>query len=108
VTVGMQNDIDDLCLLLTGIQDSQEQSSSSTQREVLSSVTNRFELQERLMSAAKQKRKESPYDKLRQKTVDTLDEMFRKFLTCPRNIPLYEVMYYDNVQEIKKVCIQLK
>lgn len=32
----------------------------------------------------------------------------RKFLTCPRNMPLYEVMYYDNVQEIKKVCIQLK
>lgn len=29
------------------------------------------------MSAAKQKRKESPYDKLRQKTVDTLDEIFR-------------------------------
>ena len=28
----------------------------------------------------------------------------RKFLTCPRNMPLNEVMYYDNVQEIKKVC----
>ena len=33
--------------------------------------------------------------------------LIRKFLTCPRNIPLYEVMYYDNVQEIKKVCMQL-
>lgn len=87
---------------LSGIQETQEQSSTSTQREALSSVTNRFELQERLMSAAKQKRKESPYDKLRQKTVDTLDEIFRKFLTCPRNMPLYEVMYYDNVQEIRK------
>ncbi|KAJ7392656.1 Origin recognition complex subunit 3 [Desmophyllum pertusum] len=54
------------------------------------------------MTAAKQKRKESPYDKLRQKTVDTLDEMFRTYLTCPRNMPLYEVMYYDNVQEIRK------
>lgn len=29
------------------------------------------------MSATKKKRKESPYDKLRQKTVDTFDEMFR-------------------------------
>lgn len=46
VTVCMQNDINNLCLLLTGIQDSQEQSSTSTQREALSSVTNRFELQE--------------------------------------------------------------
>ncbi|XP_078379446.1 origin recognition complex subunit 3-like isoform X2 [Oculina patagonica] len=87
---------------LSEIQETREQSSTSTQKETLSSVTNRFELQERLMSAAKQKRKESPYDKLRQKTVDTLDEIFRKFLICPRNIPLNEVMYYDNVQEIKK------
>lgn len=33
-------------MLLTGIPETQEQSSTSTQREALSSVTNRFELQE--------------------------------------------------------------
>ena len=33
-------------MLLTGVQETQEQSSTSTQREALSSVTNRFELQE--------------------------------------------------------------
>jgi len=87
---------------LSGIQETQEQASSSSQKEVLSTVTNRFELQERLMNAAKQKRRESPYDKLRQRTVDALEEMFRKFLSCPRNMPLYEVMYYDNVQDTRK------
>ena len=29
------------------------------------------------MNAAKQKRNESPYDKLRQRAVDILDDMFR-------------------------------
>lgn len=37
-------------MLLTGIQETQEQSSTSTQREALSSVTNRFELQEVLQN----------------------------------------------------------
>ena len=71
VTVCMQNDINDLCLLLTGIQDSQEQSSSSTQREALSSVTNRFELQEVL------------------KTMDTLDVMVVNLECMQRSIVLY-------------------
>ena len=35
-----------LYLLLTGIQETQEQASSSTHKEALSTVTNRFELQE--------------------------------------------------------------
>ncbi|XP_068686257.1 origin recognition complex subunit 3-like isoform X1 [Montipora foliosa] len=87
---------------LNVLQETQEQASSSSHREALSTFTNRFELQERLMSAAKQKRRESPYDRLRQSTVDNLDAMFRKFLTCPRNLPLFEVMYYDNVLETKK------
>lgn len=38
--------INNSCMLLTGIQETPEQSSTSTQREALSSVTNRFELQE--------------------------------------------------------------
>ena len=67
----MQNDINDLCLLLTGIQDSQEQSSSSTQREALSSVTNRFELQEVL------------------KTMDTLDVMVVNLECMQRSIVLH-------------------
>ena len=29
------------------------------------------------MNAAKQKKKESPYDNLRKKTIDAMDEMFR-------------------------------
>ena len=33
-------------LLLTGTQETQEQASSSSQKEVLSTVTNRFQLQE--------------------------------------------------------------
>lgn len=36
-----------------------------------------FLQQQQLMSAAKQKRKDSPYDRLRKRTVDSLDEMFR-------------------------------
>lgn len=40
-------------MLLTGIQETQEQSSTSTQREALSSVTNRFELQEVLQMFGK-------------------------------------------------------
>lgn len=67
----MQNDSDDLCLLLTGIQDSQEQSSTSTQREALSSVTNRFELQEVL------------------KTIDTLNVMVVNLECMQRSIVLH-------------------
>ncbi|CAH3163791.1 unnamed protein product [Porites lobata] len=87
---------------LSAVQENQEQRSNSSQKEALSTVTNRFELQERLMNAAKQKRKESPYDKLRQRAIDILDDMFRKYLSCPRNLPLNEVMYYDNVQTTRK------
>ncbi|XP_067018831.1 origin recognition complex subunit 3-like isoform X2 [Acropora muricata] len=87
------------------LQEAQDQTSSSSHKGALSAVTNRFELQEQLMSAAKQKRKDSPYDRLRKRTVDSLDEMFRKYLTCPRNLPLFEVLYYDNVQEIRKHLI---
>ncbi|KAK2560418.1 Origin recognition complex subunit 3 [Acropora cervicornis] len=87
------------------LQETQDQTSSSSHKGALSTVTNRFELQEQLMSAAKQKRKDSPYDRLRKRTVDSLDEMFRKYLTCPRNLPLFEVLYYDNVQEIRKHLI---
>lgn len=85
---------------ISGIQETQGK--SSTPKEALSTVTNRFELQERLMSAAKQKKKESPYDKLRQKTIDAMDEMFRRVLTCPRNMPLHEVIYYDKLQDTRK------
>ena len=35
-----------MSLLLTGIQETQEQASSSSNKETLSTVTNRFELQE--------------------------------------------------------------
>ncbi|XP_073254795.1 origin recognition complex subunit 3-like [Porites lutea] len=91
-----------LSFILTAVQENQEQRSNSSQKEALSIVANRFELQERLMNAAKQKRKESPYDKLRQRAVDILDDMFRKYLSCPRNLPLNEVMYYDNVQTTRK------
>ncbi|XP_073256061.1 origin recognition complex subunit 3-like [Porites lutea] len=87
---------------LSAAQENQEQRSNSSQKEALSAVANRFELQERLMNAAKQKRKESPYDKLRQTAVDILDDMFRKYLSCPRNLPLNEVMYYDDVQTTRK------
>ena len=31
----------------------------------------------------------------------------RKYLSCPRNLPLNEVMYYDNVQTTRKVWMQL-
>ena len=61
----------DLCLLLTGIQDSLEQSSSSSQREALSSVTNRFELQEVL------------------KTMDTLNVMVVNLECMQRSIVLH-------------------
>lgn len=97
---------DGICRLLeqfdkiSGIQETWEK--RSTQKEALSTVTNRFELQERLMSVAKQKKKESPYDNLRKKTIDAMDEMFRTFLTCPQNMPLHEVIYYDKLQETRK------
>ncbi|XP_044180102.1 uncharacterized protein LOC114955580 [Acropora millepora] len=74
-------------------QETQDQTSSSSHKGALSTVTNRFQLQEPPMSAAKQNRKDPTYDRLRKRIVDSLDELFWKHLTCSRNLPQFEVLH---------------
>ncbi|XP_032238004.2 origin recognition complex subunit 3 isoform X2 [Nematostella vectensis] len=68
-------------------------------------IVNRFELQEKLRLAATQKRKDTPYDQLRQKTVDYMDSLFRKHLRSPQSLPLHEVMYFDKLHKVKEHLI---
>ncbi|XP_031567831.1 origin recognition complex subunit 3-like [Actinia tenebrosa] len=68
-------------------------------------ILSRFELQEKLKTAAKQKRKDSPFDQLRQEVVEYLNQFFREYLTCPQNMPLHEVMYFDGITAVKQHLI---
>ncbi|EDO40942.1 predicted protein, partial [Nematostella vectensis] len=52
-----------------------------------------------------QKRKDTPYDQLRQKTVDYMDSLFRKHLRSPQSLPLHEVMYFDKLHKVKEHLI---
>ncbi|KAK3739946.1 hypothetical protein QZH41_012795 [Actinostola sp. cb2023] len=85
--------------------DLDESSASNQTKEITSKIVSRFELQEKLKTAVKQKRKESPFDQLRQEVVSYLDQLFRKYLRCPLNLPLHEVMYFNSVQSVKQHLI---
>eukprot|EP00794_Sanderia_malayensis_P000484 gene484-1129_t len=60
---------------------------------------NRFELQERMRQAVKEK-KATPYDNLRSDIVDFWDKIFRRYLLCPTKLPLHEVTFFDNVDAV--------
>ncbi|XP_030850746.1 origin recognition complex subunit 3 isoform X4 [Strongylocentrotus purpuratus] len=59
-------------------------------------------LQQMLMSNAKKKRRMTPYEILRNEILDFFDALFREYLPCPKNLPLHEVFYYNNVSEIRQ------
>ncbi|CAG2187936.1 ORC3 [Mytilus edulis] len=56
----------------------------------------------KLMEAGKKSKKLSPYEKLRLEVVDYYDNLFRKYLSCPKSFPLHEVFYYDSAADVKR------
>ncbi|XP_012566919.2 origin recognition complex subunit 3 isoform X1 [Hydra vulgaris] len=63
---------------------------------------NRYDLQEKMKLAAKDKRKESPYEKLRNEVVVAMDTIFKKNLPSPLELPFHEVFYYNDFQTVKR------
>lgn len=69
---------------------------------VVSSVTNRFELQEKLKNAVYNRKKESPFEKTRGSAISILDKMFQEYLKCPKEQTLHEIFYYDQADTVKQ------
>jgi origin recognition complex subunit 3 len=76
--------------------------SSDASPKVVSSVTSRFELQEKLKNAVYKRKKESPFEKTRESAITTLDKMFQKYLSCPAEQTLHEIFYYDQAETVKQ------
>lgn len=76
--------------------------SSTAQSPKVSSITNRYELQEKLKNAVYNRNKESPFEKTRQSAISTLDEMFQRYLLCPAGQPLHEAFYYSQAETAKQ------
>ncbi|CAG2213757.1 ORC3 [Mytilus edulis] len=76
--------------------DSQEESTLHLEK------TDLHNLRKKLMEAGKKSKKLSPYEKLRLEVVDYYDNLFRKYLSCPKSFPLHEVFYYDSAADVKR------
>ncbi|KAJ8314840.1 hypothetical protein KUTeg_006990 [Tegillarca granosa] len=48
------------------------------------------------------KRKQTPYEKLRDNTLQYFDKYFRKYLLCPKKLPLHEIVYYESYIAVKQ------
>eukprot|EP00111_Clytia_hemisphaerica_P008749 TCONS_00025585-protein len=62
---------------------------------------NRHDFREQLRMAVKEKRKQSPYEKLRNEIIDFLDTIFKKYLSSPMYLPLNEIFYYNDVDTVR-------
>ncbi|KAL3882398.1 hypothetical protein ACJMK2_028742 [Sinanodonta woodiana] len=69
---------------------------------VIPKQKNMYELRQTLKEMKKKKKKLSPYEKLRSEIIDYFDSVFRKYLICPKNLPLHEIFYYDAIGTVKK------
>ena len=76
--------------------------SSKGSVKVVSSVTNRFQLQEKLKNAVYNQKKESPFEKTRENAISTLNKIFQTYLSCPAEQTLHEVFYYDQAQTVRE------
>ncbi|CAH1230274.1 ORC3 [Branchiostoma lanceolatum] len=90
-----------LASLGDGSQEEQEEP-DETPKERLSKTTKLHDLQNRLRESAKQKKKLTKYEVLRNKILDYLDEIFRTHLPSPTTLPLHEVYYYDRVSTLRR------
>ncbi|XP_078617874.1 origin recognition complex subunit 3-like [Branchiostoma floridae x Branchiostoma japonicum] len=84
-----------------GSQEEQEEPEERP-KERLSKTTKLHDLQNRLRESAKQKKKLTKYEVLRNKILDYLDEIFRTHLPSPTTLPLHEVYYYDRVSTLRR------
>lgn len=80
----------------------EEETPENTEESLHLEKTDLHTLRKRLQEEGKKKKKLSPYEKLRNETIDFFDSLFRKFLVCPTSLPLYEIFYYDAWGEIKR------
>ena len=76
--------------------------SSELSPNVVSSVTNRFELKKKLKNAVYNRKKESPFEKTRGSAILILNKMFEEYLTCPKEQTLNEIFYYDQADTVKR------
>ncbi|KAL5011062.1 hypothetical protein ScPMuIL_013367 [Solemya velum] len=64
--------------------------------------TDLYSLRQKLKDMEKKSKKLSPYEKLREETINFFDELFRKHLCCPKSFPLHEILYYDRADVLKR------
>lgn len=80
----------------------EEEEENTTESALHLEKTDLHSLRKRLMEAGKKTKKLSPYEKLRMEVIDYFDSVFRKFLLCPKSLPLHEVFYYDSAADVKR------
>lgn len=80
----------------------EEESESPADAALQLEKTDLHNLRKKLIEAGKKSKKLSPYEKLRIEIIDYYDITFRKYLSCPKSLPLHEVFYYDSVADVKR------
>ncbi|XP_041976430.1 origin recognition complex subunit 3 [Aricia agestis] len=68
-------------------------------------VSSRAKLKEKLLKATKVEKVESEYEMVRSRFVSYLEEVFYKGLQPPHTRPFYEIMFFTDVQNIKKQIV---
>ncbi|XP_065056849.1 origin recognition complex subunit 3-like [Rhopilema esculentum] len=84
---------------LSNQKDEEASATPKTPVEKIPVYKNRFELQERMRQAVKE-RKSTPYDNLRNEVIDCWDSIFRKYLKCPMLLPLHELFIFDAKESV--------
>lgn len=64
--------------------------------------TSLHQLRQQLQDISKRKKKQTPYEKLRNEVIDYFDAVFRKYLQCPKTLPLHEILYYNSASTVKR------
>ncbi|ESO93276.1 hypothetical protein LOTGIDRAFT_232717 [Lottia gigantea] len=79
----------------------EEEPEIETENLIIPKKTDLHNLRKTLQKMEKQKKRLTPYEKLRNETLDFLHLLFQKYLKCPTSLPLYELLYYNSVSIIK-------
>ncbi len=65
-----------------------------------------FNLSQRLRHLQSRKREPSAFDLLKDTVLESILAIFKDMLHCPSSMTLHEVMYFNNVSSMRKVCNQ--
>ncbi|XP_005096627.1 origin recognition complex subunit 3 [Aplysia californica] len=82
-------------------KDMQQDANGVPLERILPQRTKLHELKEKLQSMSSKRRK-SPYEKLREEILESLQSHLRRLITCPLTLPLHEALYFNDLAAVKE------